>query len=120
MLHQAAERAIRILMMLAVASNAAFAGASTPSSTECTEAAEFIGNAAKARENGMPREAFLLQMQSDFDTIRAFPTELRWFVHDQADEAFLLSAARSVFDRPEPPELHRVNFFHACMSRLMV
>jgi hypothetical protein len=121
--HPARTRAAAMLIRLAVAAVACsngFAAASTPSSTECTEGAEFIGNAAQARENGMSREAFLGQMQSDFDTIRAFPSELRWFVHDQADETFLLGAARDVFDRPELPELHRVSFFRACMSRLMV
>ena len=94
--------------------------ASTPSSTECTEGAEFIANAAQARENGMSREAFIDQMQSDFEVIRAFPNELRWFVHVPGDEAFLLGAARDVFDRPDSPELHRVTFFRACMSRSMV
>jgi hypothetical protein len=116
-------RAARILIavsLAAIASVPGIAGAGTPSSTECTEGAEFIGNAAQARENGMSREAFIAQMQSDFDTIRAFPNDLRWFVHDQADESFLLGAARDVFDRPEPPDLHRAAFFHACMSRLMV
>ena len=117
---RATELAVRMLIVLAVAAIAGIAGASTPSSTECTEGAEFIGNAAHARENGMSRDAFLLQMQSDFDTVRAFPNELRWFVHDEADEQFLLGAARTVFDRPQAPELHRVQFFHACMSRLMV
>jgi hypothetical protein len=115
--------AARILIRLAIAasvSGAGLAGASTPSSNECTEGAEFIGNAAQARENGMSREAFLGQMQSDFDTIRAFPNELRWFVHDSADESFLLGAARDVFDRPEPPEIHKMAFFRACVSRLMV
>ena len=116
-------RAARILIVVSLATIASapgIAGASTPSSTECTEGAEFIGNAAQARENGMSREAFIAQMQSDFDTIRAFPNELRWFVHDRADESFLLGAARDVFDRPEPPELHRFEFFRACMSRSMV
>jgi hypothetical protein len=103
-----------------LAAGAGMAVASTPSSTECTEGAEFIANAAQARENGMSREAFIDQMQSDFETIRAFPNELRWFVHDSADEAFLLGAAREVFDRPDAPELHRVTFFRACMSRSMV
>ena len=96
------------------------ARASTPTSTECAEAAEFIGNAAQARENGMAKDAFIEQMESDFEAIQAFPNELRWFVHDEADEAFLLGAARDVFDRPRPPELHRASFFRACMRRLTV
>lgn len=95
-------------------------GASTPSATECAEGAEFIGNAALARDTGMARDRFIDQMQSDFSSIRAFPNELRWFVHDAADEAFLLSAAQDVFDRPKGPDLHRIAFFHACMNRLMV
>ena len=111
---------IIMLAMVTIACSSGLASASTPSATECTEAAEFIGNAAQARENGMSRDAFLEQMQSDFETIRAFPNELRWFVHDPADEAFLLGAASGVFDRPERPEVHRTAFFHACMSRLMV
>ena len=115
-----AARILIAVSLAAVASAPGVAGASTPSSTECTEGAEFIGNAAQARENGMSREAFIGQMQSDFETIRAFPNELRWFVHDSADESFLLGAARDVFDRPEPPDIHRIAFFRACMSRLMV
>ncbi len=94
--------------------------ASTPTSTECTEAAEFIGNAARARDGGMARDAFLDQMESDFTAIRAFPNELRWFVHDAADEAFLLDAAQDVFERPQSPEVHSAIFFRACMNRLMV
>jgi hypothetical protein len=117
---RAAGLAARMLIALAIAAIAGVGGASTPSATECTEGAEFIGNAAHARENGVSRDAFLLQMQSDFDTVRAFPSELRWFVHDEADELFLLGAARTVFDRPQAPELHRAQVFHACMSRLMV
>jgi hypothetical protein len=99
---------------------AGLACAGTRTSDECAEGAEFIGNAARARENGMSREAFLEQMQADFQAIRAFPNELRWFVHDEADETFLLGAAREVFDRPEIPERHRTSFFRACLGRLMV
>jgi hypothetical protein len=123
MRHEARAHTARLVVLLAAGAACAMTGtamASTPSSVECTEAAEFIGNAAHARENGMTRGAFLDQMQSDFDTIRAFPNELRWFVHDEADETFLLGAVREVFDRPADPDLHKVAFFHACMSRLMV
>jgi hypothetical protein len=95
-------------------------GAGTPSATECAEGAEFIGNAALARDTGMARDRFIDQMKSDFSSIRAFPNELRWFVHDAADEAFLLAAAQDVFDRPQSPDLHRIGFFRACMSRLTV
>jgi hypothetical protein len=102
---------------LAVAGGAV---AGTSSATECAEGAEFIGNAAQARDTGMARDAFVERMESDFFSIRAFPNELRWFVHDEADEAFLLDAARDVFDRPERPEAHKLDFFRACMSRRYV
>jgi hypothetical protein len=95
-----------------------FAG--TPSATECAEGSEFIGNAARARDTGMAREKFIDQMESDFVAIRSFPRELRWFVQDAADEAFLLGAARDVFDHPEDPDAHRIEFFRACMSRRYV
>ena len=96
------------------------ARASTPTSTECAEGAEFIGNAAQARENGMSKDAFIDRMESDFEMIRVFPNELRWFAHDQDDESFLLDAARDVFDRPRAPQLHRASFFRACIGRLTV
>ena len=102
---------------LAVAGGAA---AGTSSATECAEGAEFIGNAAQARDTGMARDAFIDRMESDFFAIRAYPSALRWFVHDEADEAFLLGAARDVFDQPERPEAHRLDFFRACMSRWYV
>ncbi len=98
-----------------LATGGSFAG--TPSATECAEGAEFIGNAARARDTGMVREKFIDQLESDFVGIRSFPRELRWFVQDAADEAFLLGAARDVFDHPEDPGAHRVEFFRACMSR---
>jgi hypothetical protein len=96
------------------------AAASVATGDECAEGAEFIGNAARARDNGMSREAFLARMRGDFAAIRAFPPELRWFVHDAADEAFLYAAARDVFDHPESPEVHQVAFFGACLNRNLV
>jgi hypothetical protein len=35
-------------------------------------------------------------------------------------EQLLLGTALTVFDRPQAPEFHQVQFFHASMSRLMV
>ncbi len=109
-----------VLIGMLALSTAVTCAASTPTSAECAEAAEFIGNAARARDTGMARDAFLGQMESDFTAIRAFPNELRWFVHDAADEAFLYTAAEDVFDRPANPEVHRIAFFGACMNRLTV
>jgi hypothetical protein len=94
------------------------AAAGHPSLDECFEGADFIGNAALSRDAGMPADQFLGRMQDDFVAIRAFPNELRWFVHDPEDEAFLLDEAREVFDRPGPPANHRLAFLGACVERM--
>ena len=51
---------------------------------ECAEAGAFIGNAARARDAGMGRDAFIARMEADFQVIRAFPKELRWFAETTA------------------------------------
>ena len=93
------------------------AGASAPSVTECLEGSDFIVNAARARENGMSRAAFLARMEEDFRLIQAFPPELRWFAKDADDERLLLEAARDVFDAPAAPEAHRARFLAVCLAR---
>ena len=85
---------------------------------ECFEGSEFIGKAALSRDAGMPATAFLDRMEEDFALIRAFPNELRWFVHDADDESFLLQETREVFDHPAPAEEHRRAFLHACVERM--
>jgi hypothetical protein len=113
-------RRIRALAVCAVTAFIVVSGAGiagTPSANDCTEGADFIANAARARDNGVTRQKFIEQMEADFLSIRAFPRELRWFVQDEDDEAFLLGAARNVFDRPEDPEAHRIDFFRACLKR---
>ena len=96
------------------------AAASAPSLSECLEAADFIANAAHARDNGMTRAAFMGRLAEDFVAIRAFPAELRWFVKDADDERFLQSAAEHVFAEPVAPAFHRSNFLRACFERLTV
>ena len=98
---------------------AGVAAASRHSMDECFEGADFIGNAALARDAGMAEGAFLERMEGDFLTIRAFPTELRWFARDPGDEAFLLSEAREVFTHPEPPADHRRAFLQDCVERML-
>jgi hypothetical protein len=97
---------------------AGVAAAGRPSLDECYEGADFIGNAALSRDAGMSADAFLGRMQEDFVVIRAFPNDLRWFVHDPDDEAFLLGEARDVFDRPEPAANHKLAFLHSCVERM--
>jgi hypothetical protein len=93
------------------------AAAGVPSVGECFEGAEFIANAARARDAGMKRAAFLDRMEEDFVAIRAFPEPLRWFVRDADDEQFLRESASRVFDAPEPPERHGATFLADCLPR---
>ena len=94
--------------------------ASRPSLSECFEGSDFIGNAALSRDAGMAGEAFIERMQQDFVLIHAFPNELRWFVHDADDEAFLLGEVRGIFEHPAAPEGHRRAFLEACVERMQV
>jgi hypothetical protein len=94
------------------------AAASRPSLAECFEGSDFIANAARSRDAGMSEESFLGRMQDDFVTIQSVPSDLRWFVHDADDEAFLLAAAREVFDHPAPPASHRQQFLQECVDRM--
>ncbi len=96
---------------------AAGAQASEHTIAECIEGSEFIGNAAHARENGMSREAFLSRLEEDFQLIKAYPPQMRWFAKDREDEAFLYESARDVFDQPQTPERHRARFLAACLGR---
>jgi hypothetical protein len=93
-------------------------GASVPTMNDCLEASDFVANAARSRDNGLDREAFVERLREDFVAIRAFPPSLRWFVHDQDDETFLEDAAIAVFERPQLPERHRETFLRACLERL--
>lgn len=89
-----------------------------PTLSECVEGSDFIGNAALARDAGMTEEKFIERMQQDFTLIRAYRQEMRWFAHDSHDEAFLLGAAREVFEHPDAPEEHRRAFLQACFVRM--
>ena len=91
---------------------------SVPTLADCLEASDFIVNAALSRDNGMTRDAFIDRLTGDFVAIRAFPSELRWFVRDEDDERFLEDAAEHVFDAPATPAVHRREFLQACFERL--
>ena len=92
--------------------------ASRPSMAECFEGSDFIANAALSRDAGMSSEAFIGRMEQDFVVIQDFPSELRWFVRDADDEAFLLESAREVFAHPGAAESHRRTFLQACVDRM--
>lgn len=97
---------------------AAAACASVPTVNECLEGADFIANAALARDNGVSREVFLGRLEDDLLLIHAFPPELRWFAKDVDDERFLHASVAVVFDDPAAPDDHRARFLHACFERL--
>ena len=88
-----------------------------PSLQECFEGGDFIANAARARENGIPKSVFIDRLVADVYAIQAFPKELRWFVVDPQDAEFLMAEASQVFDRPLSPEAHRADFLSRCFDR---
>jgi hypothetical protein len=104
------------IVALAGPCSAALAGVSTLD--DCLEGADFIGNAARSRDNGMSREAFIGRLEDDLVVIRAFPPALRWFAKDASDERFLLAAATRVYDRPRAPPEHQADFLAACVERI--
>jgi hypothetical protein len=118
MMESRATRGVAALMFACGCTLAVSCVASQPSLTECFEGSDFVGNAALSRENGMSEKKFIDRMQDDFELIRAFPQELRWFVHDAGDEAYLMAASREVFERPAPPEEHRRTFLESCFARM--
>lgn len=92
--------------------------AGRPTMEECLEGSDFIRNAALSRDAGVSADAFIDRMKDDFFAIRAFPSELRWFVHDEGDESFLSEQARLVFDESVAPEEHRAHFLLVCVDRM--
>src|SRR4051812_13982100 len=109
-------RSLAAALLLAGASLFA-GGASATDPEECAQAGQFLANAARARDEGMPKDEFLAHMESDFQVIRAFPPEMRWFAETDDDERFLLNAAREVFDHPAAPESHARRFVRASLTR---
>ncbi|HZQ62997.1 MAG TPA: hypothetical protein VFC24_16700 [Casimicrobiaceae bacterium] len=106
---------IAIAMLLGGSLLAGQACATSPE--ECEQAAQFIGNAARARDLGMTREDFIAHVRADLEVIRSFPPEMRWFAETEQDEQFLLKGAEDVFDHPLAPETHAMRFARACVSR---
>jgi hypothetical protein len=111
-------RVAAVLVAVVGSATGPSASASVPTLADCLEGSDFIANAARARDNGITRKAFIARLNEDFVAIRAFPAELRWFVKDDDDERFLESAAETVFDAPVAPGAHRIDFLRACFERL--
>ncbi len=85
---------------------------------ECSEGSDFIRNAALSRDEGLPEKQFIAQFQADVQALQRLPTELRWFVQDKDDEAFLLAAVTDVFRRPKSAAVHQAQFAVACVRRI--
>jgi hypothetical protein len=94
------------------------AAAHQPTYAECLEASDFIGNAARSRDNGMERADFVGRLKGDILAIQAYPAHLRWFVQDPDDAEFLIDETEAVFEVREQPETHQAQFFKRCTARM--
>jgi hypothetical protein len=110
--------ALRALLLAFALCGADGATAHALSMQECFEGGDFIVNAARGRDNGIGRQAFLDRLVDDIALIQAFPPALRWFVADSADAEFLYAESARVFDGPLPPEKHRAQFLDRCFDRM--
>ncbi len=108
---------MRTLLAIVFAGSAGLSAAHELTQDECVEGGDFIKNAALSRDYGISRDAFIDRMDADVRLIQTFPPELRWFVQDPDDEAFLTEAAKLVFDTPAEPDSHRSQFLEACLAR---
>jgi hypothetical protein len=106
-----------LILALALTLPAAAAAQQPHSSGECREGGDFIRNAALSRDKGATREFFVNRLEEDLQTIRAFPAQLRWFVHNPDDERFLRAEVEAVFDAPQSGEQHREEFLLRCVAR---
>jgi hypothetical protein len=109
---------IAIAVALGALFGAGCAAAGRPSLAECFEGSDFIANAARSRDAGMSQAAFVDRMEQDFSVIQSVPSDLRWFVHDADDEAFLLAEAREVFVHPGAVKSHQQMFLQDCVDRM--
>lgn len=92
----------------------------TVTDAECGEGADFVRNAARSRDNGMPAEAFLERLEGDLVSIRTVPRALRWFARDEDDEALLRLGATSVFVSPRDADEHHQAFLSYCRAMVAV
>lgn len=105
------------IALVALAVLPAVCAARAPSVKECVEASDFIRNAALARDGGMSEPHFLARMQEDIAVLQSLPPQLRWFVQDEEDAEFLLSAATDVFRSPKEAQAHQADFLRACLGK---
>lgn len=107
----------RLAALAVLALLSGFCQARPPSENECVEAGDFIRNAALARDNGMAEADFISRIRDDIEIIQAFPPHMRWFVQDEEDAEFLISAATDVFRKPRKAAEHQSDFVKACLVK---
>lgn len=83
---------------------------------ECREGAQFIGNAAQSRKNGISKEMFVGKLEEDLFVLESIPPNLRWFAHSDAEADFLRTAVAEVFEFPRDPIVHAQNFLKDCLK----
>ncbi len=106
-----------LTMALALSLPVSVASAHELTVQECREGADYIRNAAISRDNGMSEAKFMDIFDNDLAMIMAIPKELRWFVQDEDDAAFLRAALSEVFRHPKDPAEHGKAFTHACLAK---
>ncbi len=106
-----------LTMALALSLPVSVASAHELTVQECREGADYIRNAAISRDNGMSEAKFMDIFDNDLAMIMAIPKELRWFVQDEDDAAFLRAALNEVFRHPKDPAEHGKEFIHACLAK---
>jgi hypothetical protein len=111
------KRRLRWMWVAVLAATSSAAAAHPLSNQECIEGSDFIKNAALSRENGLDGTRFISTTLADFEAIKSFPPELRWFVQDEQDEDYLLAAVQEVFAHPRDPADHQRSFLDQCLKR---
>lgn len=105
----------KLLVLGSLAASLGSAHALTVTPDECSEGAEFISNAAAARDNGIKADDFINRMEEDFMLVRSVPRDLRWFARDEDDEHLLRMAVMAVFRSPRSPSEHGSDFLMSCL-----
>ena len=85
-----------------------------PAARQCRQAAQFVLQAARARDAGMSPALFLATLERDLDTLLARPVSQRWFVRGPLEAGLIRFAAIAVFNRPASAEQHGRQFRRVC------
>ena len=99
---------------------AAPAAALTVGEQDCREGSDFIANAARARDAGMPAERFKARLEEDLVLIQAYPPALRWFAQDDEDAQILRVWVSRTFDATTEPLRLQSMFLESCLEQAAV